>query len=614
MGRQSKPVSTVSSSTFTPTTPSSTVTSPRTEYCVSASSPYYSTQNNIGSACQSSKATELSVSPRVLPEQLQHSLFNTSTRRTDTLQGYATPSPTLGVNLLYDSIDLEKMEPLLSQLAEMGFWDEMQNIKLLLKNNYDVTAAVEELLKQASQPSLSSDAEVQREEGSFLPSNSAYEGEQHPQEKQPLQPTSSSTLASSPHSSTRPNSSPEPSITNIQHNKGAGVQGFAPRRTILVNYVKRGTMFAKLAIEADKQQQWKKAFEYYLSSIECLIEGLKDNHPHKTKELITTKISEYMKRAGMIREVLREDERSHSTDQADGANQLVMQQSPRRFTSGLSTSVPNLRAKAQPVTVSAPSITKRPQQQQQQQQLVVSASTPDVRAGSKRLAHQLPIAVIPFAEGGNLVDTKHIAYPFIAAFALGFQVAMHNVDQAHVVVKAVDANAERRYVFSNDKSPGTYPSWFNFSFLDHAPRVFRSLRETNNISHQRFVSSLLQGAMKAFGSPGKSGSMFYLTSDKTFLLKTVSDEEFTFFKRILLQYYEFLQANRHSLICQFYGLYSLDLCVEDNIRKRIHFIVMQNIAPVHKYVRTVYDLKVANCLLSSLIKLGFSHWSNSFSF
>jgi len=62
----------------------------------------------------------------------------------------------------------------------------------------------------------------------------------------------------------------------------------------------------------------------------------------------------------------------------------------------------------------------------------------------------------------------------------------------------------------------------------------------------------------------------------------------------------------NTLICQFYGLYSLLISSNTSnnnntskpVNKQLHFVIMQNLAPTHKYIRSVYDLKVTNVLHS----------------
>ena len=49
-------------------------------------------------------------------------------------------------------------------------------------------------------------------------------------------------------------------------------------------------------------------------------------------------------------------------------------------------------------------------------------------------------------------------------------------------------------------------------------------------------------------SSGKSGSFFYYSEDGKFMLKTVSEKEFEFLRRILKDYYNHLMNNNNTLM------------------------------------------------------------------
>jgi len=66
-------------------------------------------------------------------------------------------------------------------------------------------------------------------------------------------------------------------------------------------------------------------------------------------------------------------------------------------------------------------------------------------------------------------------------------------------------------------------------------------------------------ALRELPSPGKSGSVFYLSDDERFLVKTVSREE----ARLLLQrvpaYFRHCAANPGTLLTRFYGVHRVTL-------------------------------------------------------
>ena len=52
-------------------------------------------------------------------------------------------------------------------------------------------------------------------------------------------------------------------------------------------------------------------------------------------------------------------------------------------------------------------------------------------------------------------------------------------------------------------------------------------------------------------SSGKSGSFFYYSFDDKYMLKTISRDEFLFFKKIIRNYYEHLLNNYNSIIIKY---------------------------------------------------------------
>lgn len=56
-------------------------------------------------------------------------------------------------------------------------------------------------------------------------------------------------------------------------------------------------------------------------------------------------------------------------------------------------------------------------------------------------------------------------------------------------------------------------------------------------------------------SPGKSGSVFFLSHDERFVCKTMKKEEMRLLRRMLHQYYVHMCQYPDSLLVRFYGLY-----------------------------------------------------------
>lgn len=131
-------------------------------------------------------------------------------------------------------------------------------------------------------------------------------------------------------------------------------------------------------------------------------------------------------------------------------------------------------------------------------------------------------------------------------------------------------------------------------FTDFAPLVFRCIRQMFGISEEEYKLSL--GIEQVFGSlvlgrlttlsgkssDGKSGSFFFYSHDKRYLLKTVSAAERDTLLRILPMYFEHLEKNADSLLSRLYGLHQLN---------DANFIVMENVFATDKQIHSVFDLK-----------------------
>jgi len=85
---------------------------------------------------------------------------------------------------------------------------------------------------------------------------------------------------------------------------------------------------------------------------------------------------------------------------------------------------------------------------------------------------------------------------------------------------------------------------------------------------------------------GASGSLFYVTDDDEFIVKTVQHKEAEFLQKLLPGYYLNLNQNKRTLLPKFFGLYCYQ-CGGKNIR----LVVMNNLLPREYKIHLKYDLK-----------------------
>mmetsp|Transcript_33736 Transcript_33736/g.32773 ORF Transcript_33736/g.32773 Transcript_33736/m.32773 type:complete len:113 (+) Transcript_33736:517-855(+) len=77
---------------------------------------------------------------------------------------------------------------------------------------------------------------------------------------------------------------------------------------------------------------------------------------------------------------------------------------------------------------------------------------------------------------------------------------------------------------------------------------------------------------KAGESQGKSGSFFFFSKDRKFLIKTMTSSEFSAFKSLFPYYYKHIGRNIKSLLARIYGIFTVKM--ED--LAPVHFILMGN--------------------------------------
>ncbi|XP_062600057.1 phosphatidylinositol 4-phosphate 5-kinase type-1 alpha-like isoform X3 [Saccostrea cucullata] len=126
----------------------------------------------------------------------------------------------------------------------------------------------------------------------------------------------------------------------------------------------------------------------------------------------------------------------------------------------------------------------------------------------------------------------------------------------------------------------------DFRFKTYAPIAFRYFRELFSIQTDDFLLSLCDQPMKELSNPGASGSIFYLSEDDEFIIKTVQHKEADFLQKLLPGYYMNLNQNPRTLLPKFYGFYCYQ-CGGKNIR----FVVMNNLLPSSVKLHEKYDLK-----------------------
>jgi len=141
--------------------------------------------------------------------------------------------------------------------------------------------------------------------------------------------------------------------------------------------------------------------------------------------------------------------------------------------------------------------------------------------------------------------------------------------------------------FPKNGGPQTPGHPYNdFAFKHFAPVAFRYFRDLFGIPRDEFLVSICDDPMRELSNPGASGSIFYLTSDDEFILKTVMLKEAEFLQKLLPGYYMNLNQNPKTLLPKFFGMYTYHAN-----QKNIRLIVMNNILPSSIKMHLKFDLK-----------------------
>ena len=147
----------------------------------------------------------------------------------------------------------------------------------------------------------------------------------------------------------------------------------------------------------------------------------------------------------------------------------------------------------------------------------------------------------------------------------------------------------------------------NVEIIEYAPTIFHNILELNGIDQEKLKQSFdLDKNADYFldfqNSEGKSGSVFFFTYDKKFIIKTISSTELdAMLNNLLENYYKLIVTNNNSQLMRIYGLYTMKMGLSRN-----HLILMENIAPFRKKdILFKFDLK--GSLLGRKTKITFKN-------
>lgn len=193
---------------------------------------------------------------------------------------------------------------------------------------------------------------------------------------------------------------------------------------------------------------------------------------------------------------------------------------------------------------------------------------------------------------GNKISEGHVNFVLAYNMLTGIRVAVSRCSGVMEKLSDKDFESTKKLTFNLDGSELTPSSKYDFKFKDYCPEVFRELRSLFGLDPADYLISITgKYILSELTSPGKSGSFFYYSRDYRFIIKTVHHSEHKQLRKILKEYYKHVKENPNTLVSQFYGLHRVKMPHSINGRRKIHFIVMNNLFPPHRDIHLKYDLK-----------------------
>jgi hypothetical protein len=98
--------------------------------------------------------------------------------------------------------------------------------------------------------------------------------------------------------------------------------------------------------------------------------------------------------------------------------------------------------------------------------------------------------------------------------------------------------------------------------LAHSSDTFQKIRELDRISAYDIDASLncelnKEMVFKAGQNAGQSGSFFFFSHDRRFIIKTMRGDEISVFLSYLTGYHQHLVKNKRSVLARIYGVYTI---------------------------------------------------------
>jgi len=177
--------------------------------------------------------------------------------------------------------------------------------------------------------------------------------------------------------------------------------------------------------------------------------------------------------------------------------------------------------------------------------------------------------------------------PLLSVFMWGVNHSVRELQHVNVPVMLMpdDFRASSKIKIDNHSfNKENLPS--HFKVKEYCPLVFRNLRERFGIDDMDFLNSLIK-CPKPMKPIKGGGAKFYLSSDRMYVIKTLTSEEVEEMHNLLKQYHPYMvDSHAKSLLPQYLAMYRLTV---ENIET--YMVVIRNVFSTHLKVHKKFDLK-----------------------
>ncbi|MBA0776671.1 hypothetical protein Gotri_011636 [Gossypium trilobum] len=213
-------------------------------------------------------------------------------------------------------------------------------------------------------------------------------------------------------------------------------------------------------------------------------------------------------------------------------------------------------------------------------------------ASSRRAKRRQKMFAKEVKRPGEIIIKGHRSYDLMLSLQLGIRYTVGKITPVQRrEVRASDFGRRASFWmnFPKEGSQLTPPHQSeDFKWKDYCPMVFRNLREMFKIDAADYMISICgNDVLRELSSPGKSGSIFFLSQDDRFMIKTLRKSEVKVLLRMLPNYHHHVRSYENTLITKFFGLHR----IKPSSGQKFRFVVMGNMFCTELRIHRRFDLK-----------------------